>query len=131
MKAKREHRVPLCVQALEILNAARTLDESNRLVFPMPSGKAISMSTLSKMLEYHRIAAVPHGFRSSFRDWSAERTDHPAGGDRGGAGARGPEQGGGCVCALGPVRTAPAADGRLDALPDRAAVAVADGAVAG
>ena len=35
------------------------------------------MSTLPKMLEYHRIAAVPHGFRSSFRDWAAEATDHP------------------------------------------------------
>ena len=77
MKAKREHRVPLCVRALEILDAARTLDEGNRLVFPMPSGKAISMSTLPKMLEYHRIAAVAHGFRSSFRDWAAEETDHP------------------------------------------------------
>ena len=77
MKAKREHRVPLCVRALEVLDAARTLAEGNRLVFPMPSGKAISMSTLPKMLEYHRIAAVPHGFRSSFRDWAAERTDHP------------------------------------------------------
>ena len=77
MKAKREHRVPLCMRALEILDAARTLDDGNRLVFPMPSGKAISMSTLPKMLEYHRIAAVPHGFRSSFRDWAAEETDHP------------------------------------------------------
>ena len=77
MKAKREHRVPLCVRALEILDVARTLDDGNRLVFPMPSGKAISMSTLPKMLDYHRIAAVPHGFRSSFRDWAAERTDHP------------------------------------------------------
>ena len=76
MKAKREHRVPLCVRALEILDVAGTLDEGNRLVFPMPSGKAISMSTLPKMLEYHRIAAVPHGFRSSFRDWAAEETEH-------------------------------------------------------
>ena len=33
--------------------------------------------TLPKMLEYHRIPAVPHGFRSSFRDWAAEETDHP------------------------------------------------------
>ena len=77
MKAKREHRVPLCVRALEILDVARTLAEGNRLVFPMASGKAISMSTLPKMLEYHRISAVPHGFRSSFRDWAAEETDHP------------------------------------------------------
>ena len=77
MKAKREHRVPLCVRALEILDVARTLDDGNRLVFPMPSGKAISMSTLPKMLQHHRVAAVAHGFRSSFRDWAAEETDHP------------------------------------------------------
>ena len=29
------------------------------------------------MLQYHEIAAVPHGFRSSLRDWAAEETDHP------------------------------------------------------
>ena len=35
------------------------------------------MSTLPKMLQYHRIAAVAHGFRSSSRDWAAEEIDHP------------------------------------------------------
>ena len=29
------------------------------------------------MLGKHKIAAVPHGFRSSFRDWAAEETNHP------------------------------------------------------
>ena len=29
------------------------------------------------MLQYHEVAAVPHGFRSSSRDWAAEETDHP------------------------------------------------------
>ena len=77
MKAKREHRVPLCGRTLEILDAARALGDGNPLVFPMRSGRAIAMSTLPKMLQYHKIAAVPHGFRSSFRDWAAERTDHP------------------------------------------------------
>ena len=43
----------------------------------MRSGRPIAPSTLPKMLDYHRIAAVPHGFRSSFRDWAAEETDHP------------------------------------------------------
>ena len=76
MKAKREHRVPLCVRALAILDAARGLGDGGALVFPMRSGKAISASTLPKVLQYHRIAAVAHGFRSSFRDW-AEETDHP------------------------------------------------------
>ena len=42
-----------------------------------PLRKTTSASTLPKMLQYHRIAAVAHGFRSSFRDWAAEETDHP------------------------------------------------------
>ena len=59
MKATREHRVPLCRRRLEILDAARTLSDGARpLVFPMRSGKPISASTLPKMLQYHRIAAV-------------------------------------------------------------------------
>ena len=77
MKAKREHRVPLCGRALEVLDAARALGDGDRLVFPMRSGRPISASTLPKMLQYHKVAAVAHGFRSSFRDWAAERTDHP------------------------------------------------------
>ncbi len=77
MKAKREHRVPLCGRALEILDAARALGDSRPLVFPMRSGRPISASTLLKMLNDLRVAAVPHGFRSSFRDWAAEKTDHP------------------------------------------------------
>ena len=77
MKAKREHRVPLCRRALEILDAARALGDGSGLVFPMRSGRAIALSTLPKVLRYHEIAAVPHGFRSSFRDWAAEETDHP------------------------------------------------------
>ena len=32
---------------------------------------------MSELLRRLRIAAVPHGFRSSFRDWAAEETDHP------------------------------------------------------
>ena len=77
MKAKREHRVPLCGRALEVLDAARTLGGGNRLVFPIRSGRSIATSTFPKMLQYHEVAAVPHGFRSSFRDWAAEETDHP------------------------------------------------------
>ncbi len=76
MKAKREHRVPLCGWALEVLDAARALGDGSALVFPMRSGRAISPSTLPKMLQY-QVAAVAHDFRSSFRDWAAEMTDHP------------------------------------------------------
>ena len=66
MKAKREHRVPLCRRAVEVLDEARTLgDGSSPLVFPMRSGKAISATTLPKMLQHHRIAAVAHGSASA------------------------------------------------------------------
>ena len=77
MKAKREHQVPLCGRALEILDDARALGDGNPLVFPMRSGKPISPSTLVKMLQKLRLPVVPHCFRSSFRDWAAEKTDHP------------------------------------------------------
>ncbi len=32
---------------------------------------------LAKLLQADQIGAVPHGFRSSFRDWAAEETDYP------------------------------------------------------
>ena len=78
MKAKREHRVPLCRRAVEILGEARRLGgEDCRLVFTRLNGRPLSEKRLRQLLQKHRIAAVPHGFRSSFRDWAAEETDHP------------------------------------------------------
>ena len=77
MKAKREHRVPLCRRAVEILDEARRLGGGNPLVFADGAGKPLSTKRLRQLLQKHGIAAVPHGFRSSFRDWAAEETDHP------------------------------------------------------
>ncbi|MCY3924566.1 MAG: tyrosine-type recombinase/integrase [bacterium] len=77
MKMNREHRVPLSLRALEVLDAARSLADGNRLVFPNRWGNAIKDTFLSQLLKDLGIAAVPHGFRSSFRDWAAEETDHP------------------------------------------------------
>ena len=74
MKAHREHRVPLCRRAIEILSQARVFGDGQELVFPSMRGKALSDMTLSKLVKEQRIAAVPHGFRSSFRDWAAEQT---------------------------------------------------------
>ena len=62
---------------LEILDVARTLGDGSRLVFLMRSGRPIATPTLPKMLKYREIGAVPHGFRSSFRDWATGETDHP------------------------------------------------------
>ena len=46
-------------------------------MFPNPRGKPLSDKRLSKLIKELRIAAVSHGFRSSFRDWAAERTNTP------------------------------------------------------
>ena len=77
-KANREHRVPLCGRALEILDGARTLVKgTSPYLFPNRLGKQLEEKQLRRMLGKHGIAAVTHGFRSSFRDWAAEETDHP------------------------------------------------------
>ncbi len=69
--------MPLCGRALEVLGAARTLGGDSPLVFPGARGKPLSHTPLYTVFKEHAIAAVPHGFRSSFRDWAAEKTDHP------------------------------------------------------
>ena len=78
MKAGREHRVPLSDRAIEILTEARALGDGDGLVFPGPkTGRAMFRARFSRLLKQLGIAAVPHGFRSSFRDWAAERTNAP------------------------------------------------------
>ena len=70
MKAHREHRVPLCRRAVEILDAARTLGAgAGPLVFTAGDGEMLDEKVLRRLLERQGVAAVPHGFRSSFRDW--------------------------------------------------------------
>ncbi len=78
MKGAREHRVPLSSRALEILDEARELDDGSGLVFPAPAGgRPTSASTLSELLRELDIGAVPHGFRSTFRDWCSESAQVP------------------------------------------------------
>ena len=78
MKTHREHRVPLCRRPLEILDTVRRLGDGSRFVFPsVQPGKQLGDMMLSGLLKDLKIAAVPHGFRSSFRDWAAEETNHP------------------------------------------------------
>ena len=72
MKAGKEHRVPLSGRALTVLNEARALIGSTGLIFPSVTGRMLSDSTLSKLLRESGINAVPHGFRSSFRDWCGD-----------------------------------------------------------
>ena len=84
-EAAREHRVPLCKRATEILNAARRLG-GGTFVFPCRDGKPKSEIRLPKLLQVHKITAVQHAFCSSFRNWASVRTNKP-GGHRGRASA--------------------------------------------
>ena len=73
MKAGKAHRVPLSAAALAVLAEARErTGGDDGLVFPAPRGGTLSDMTISTMLKRLSIAAVPHGFRSSFRDWASE-----------------------------------------------------------
>jgi integrase len=81
IKAGREHRVPLSVRALSILEemrAHRSADDS--FVFPGGKpGKPLWNATFLMLLRHMgRSDLTTHGFRSSFRDWAAERTNFPS-----------------------------------------------------
>lgn len=77
MKAGREHIVPLSDAAVSAFQRAEAYREMRSdLVFPgMKYGKPLSDMTLTKVCRDLEVPAVPHGFRSSFRDWVAEETD--------------------------------------------------------
>ena len=78
MKAGREHRVPLSDRALAILDEARALGDGRGFVFPGPkTGQAMFRARFSRLLKLLGIEAVPHGFRTSFRVWTMERTNFP------------------------------------------------------
>lgn len=76
MKAGREHRVPLSAAVVELLKALPQTPGSP-LVFTAPRGGPLSDMTLTAVLRRMQVDAVPHGFRSTFRDWAAERTSYP------------------------------------------------------
>lgn len=93
MKAQREHRVPLTAELVAMLKALPTMEQSP-FVFFAPRGGMLSDMSLSAVMRRMQEAevaadrpgyldprsgrpAVPHGLRSTFRDWAAERTDYP------------------------------------------------------
>ncbi len=77
MKNGREHRVPLSDRSLEVLDEAGELAATDGWVFPSPRGRVIPQKYLSELMRALQVDAVPHGFRSSFRDWAAECSDAP------------------------------------------------------
>ena len=51
--------------------------EGSPYVFPSARGGPLSDGALARLLERMGVSVVPHGFRSTFRDWCAERTAYP------------------------------------------------------
>lgn len=76
MKAGREHRVPLSDAAVALIEAQPHIGESP-LVFTAPRGGQLSDMSMLAVVKRMEAPCVPHGFRSSFRDWVGERTSYP------------------------------------------------------
>ena len=80
MKAGKEHRVPLSDRALAILSEVNATDDNQDFfVFPgRHSEQPLSNMAMLKVLErMGRSDLTVHGFRSTFRDWAAEKTKSP------------------------------------------------------
>jgi len=79
MKAGREHRVPLCARAVEILETLAQLDHGPEdIVFPgQRRGSPLSDMSLTALLRRLEVPVTVHGFRSSFRDWAGDATAFP------------------------------------------------------
>jgi len=87
MKAGKDHRVPLSATAVAILKEIKLLcqvtdrqNEVDAFVFPGGRhGKPLSnMAFLMLLRRMKRGDLTAHGFRSTFRDWAAERTNYPS-----------------------------------------------------
>ena len=77
MKAGKEHRVPLSKHVVDLLRALPRFENCD-LIFPGSKLQPLSDMTLTSLMRRMEVGAVPHGFRSTFRDWASERTSYPA-----------------------------------------------------
>lgn len=95
MKAEKEHRVPLSQESIALLKSVKDHTQPQDFIFPAPrSGDMLSdmsLTTLIKRMHEQKLketglgyvdpkqnrVITTHGFRSTFRDWSADKTDYP------------------------------------------------------
>lgn len=76
MKAETEHRVPLTDAALRLLHCLPRLEGSEHVFFA-PRGAKLSDMAMTSVMRRMGLSFVPHGLRSTFRDWVAEKTNYP------------------------------------------------------
>ena len=74
--ATSDFRVPLPAEAQRVIEQAKPF-ERNGYLFPNVRKGVLSDAAMSRYMERRQMAARPHGFRSSFRDWVAEATNTP------------------------------------------------------
>lgn len=78
MKGKREHRVPLSAPAVKLLGGlSKGGTEGYVFVGRKPGTRLSSMAMLMLLRRMKKLDITVHGFRSTFRDWAAERTSYP------------------------------------------------------
>jgi integrase len=75
MKAGRQHQIPLCQRSLDLILIAQSLDPESEYIFSR-NGKPLSSMAMLMMVRRMKSGLTVHGFRSSFRDWVSEETDH-------------------------------------------------------
>ncbi|MGR2923094.1 tyrosine-type recombinase/integrase [Acinetobacter sp. 1125_18A] len=95
MKAEKEHHVPLSQEAITLVESIKQYNQPQDFIFPAPRGGGMlsdmSLTALIKRMHEQKVkengfgyidpkqnrVVTTHGFRSTFRDWSADKTDYP------------------------------------------------------
>jgi integrase len=78
MKAGVAHRVPLPARCMEILEEAKEINQGSGFIFEGTRfGKPLSENTFNKLMKELGVEVHAHGFRTSFRTWTQEKTNFP------------------------------------------------------
>jgi integrase len=75
MKGKRIHQVPLCPHSLRIIEKSFAMAPNSEFIFSNGLNPLSSMAMLM-LLRGYRDGITVHGFRSTFRDYISEETEH-------------------------------------------------------
>ena len=78
MKAGVAHRVPLPARCMQLLGEAKKISQGSQFIFEGTKlGKPLSENTFNKLIKELGLEAHVHGFRTSFRTWTQEKTNYP------------------------------------------------------
>ena len=78
MKAGVAHRIPLPSRCIEILAKAKTISQGSGFIFEgTKPNKPLSENTFNKLMKELGLEVHAHGFRTSFRTWTQEKTNYP------------------------------------------------------